>query len=310
MRDWSDVKFFLATAQGGSALAAGRELGVNATTVARRIAALERTLSIRLFDRDNDGYRISESGKAILIQAERVATEMETLERLAAQRRRDLSGVIRVTTVESFANAILTPLLSEFIERYPDIKVEVITSDQRLDLARGEADIAIRACQMPTESGITVRKLADDPWALYCSRAYAAKRGVPKSVEDLDRHVVVGGEGVLAKLDPFKWLAKAAPRATVRSVCNTVANTIVAIRAGHGVGPLPYRAKKFDGSDLVECFQMPSFGFGFYLLTRSDVTDLPRVKAFGRFMVPALKHVLEERPREQRARARGTQKNR
>jgi DNA-binding transcriptional LysR family regulator len=310
MHDWGDLKFFLATARSGSTLAAGRELGVNATTVARRIAALERALSIRLFDRNNDGYRLSEAGNAILIQAERAAAEMETLERMAAQRSRNLSGVIRVTTVESLANSVLTPLLSEFFELYPDIKVEVITAERLLDLARGEADIAIRACQMPAEPGITVRKLADEPWALYCSRAYAAKRGVPKSGDDLNQHAVVGGEGVLAKLDPFKWLAKVAPRATVRSVCSTVANTIVAIKAGHGVGPLPCGVKRFGGSDLVECFPMPSFGLGWYFLTRSDMRDLPRVKAFSRFMAPALKRVLEGRASKGRQRAKAMQKGR
>jgi DNA-binding transcriptional LysR family regulator len=303
MYEWSDVKFFLATARSGSTLAAARVLGVNQTTVARRIAALEEALSVGLFERRQDGYRLTEVGASIHTQAELVAAEAEALERLIAQGRRDLSGVIRVTTVENLANTILTPLLSEFIELYPDIKVEVITAERRLDLMRGEADIAIRACHMPTERGITVRKLADDPWALFCCRAYASKRGIPKSADALDKHIVIAAEGPLAKLDPFLWLTKAAPSAKVRSVCNTVANAAAAIRAGHGVGPLPCSARGFDVPDLVECFALPPFKIGYYLLTRTDMKDLPRVKAFTRFIVSralTLKRVLEGRPQAQR----------
>jgi DNA-binding transcriptional LysR family regulator len=106
-------------------------------------------------------------------------------------------------TLESIANQILTPLLSEFIEHYPDIKVELIATNKRLDLVRGDADIAIRACRPPTQSGIVVRKLADDPWKLYCSPGYAERRGVPGCASDLDRHVLIGADGEFAKLDPF-----------------------------------------------------------------------------------------------------------
>src|SRR5262245_43211600 len=116
MYDWGDLKFFLTTARTGTALAAAQELGVNPTTVARRIAALETALSLRLFDRNRDGYRLSESGVALLGEARRIAAAAEYFEGLAAQRSRQLSGVIRMTMPESLANFIVTPLLAEFME--------------------------------------------------------------------------------------------------------------------------------------------------------------------------------------------------
>jgi DNA-binding transcriptional LysR family regulator len=295
MQEWTDLKFFLVTTRTGSTLAAARELGVNQTTVARRIDALETALSVRLFHRNRDGYRLSEEGAAILTQAERVATEIETLERLAAQRNRHVSNVIRVTTVEDVANVILTPWLSEFIDLHPGIKVEMIATETRLDLARGEADIAIRASPRLTESGVIVRKLADGRWTLYCSRSYAAKYGVPNCVEDLDRHLIIGAEGTAAKVDPSNWLAKVAPRATVRSVCSTVPNTLVAIRAGHGIGALP-TPMGIGHPDLIECFNIPGFDFGYYLVTPESLKNVACVKAFTAFIVaraPALKRALE-----------------
>lgn len=296
MYDWSDLKFFLATARAGSTLAAARQLGVNQTTVARRISALEGALSVRLFDRHRQGYRISKAGAAILEHAERLANEAETLERLCAQRSRDLTGVVRVATTESIANTVLTPLLTEFMELHPHINIEVIAGTRRVDLSRGEADIAIRAGPMPTEAGITVRKLADDRWSVFCSRAYAAKYRAPESADDLNQHVIIGSQGFLTKLAPFRWLSDTAPSARVRMAGNTIANALAAIRAGQGVGPLPCAVKLFEGADLIECFALPPFELGYYLLARTDIRDLPHMKAFLQFIVchaPALKRVLE-----------------
>jgi DNA-binding transcriptional LysR family regulator len=298
MYDWGDLRFFLAAARAGSTLGAARELRVNQTTVARRIAALEEALGARLFDRHQDGYRLSEAGAAILAQAEHVAVEAETLERLVAQRSRQLSGVIRVTTVESVANMMLTPWLTEFMDLYPDIRVEVIVTDLRLDLPRGEADIAIRAGYMPKGSGIVVRKLADAPWALYCSKAYAEKRGLPTCADMLNDHFAIGSDGALAKLEPYVWLVETAPRATIRNVCNSLANVVSAIKAGHGVGPLPCPMGDFD-PELLRCFALPRFQYGYYLVTQEGMKDLPRIKAFNEFIVAratALRHVLEGRP--------------
>jgi DNA-binding transcriptional LysR family regulator len=298
MYDWSDVKFFLAVARGGSTLAAARVLRVNQTTVVRRIEALEAALKTQLFVRNQDGYRLSEAGVELLAQAERVAAEAEALERLAAQRSRSLSGVIRVTTIENLASLILTPMLAEFMELHPDVKVEVICADHRLDLARGDAEIAIRAGNLPNEPGIVVRRLADDPWSVYCSPTYAVKHGVPKCGEDVNDHWMIGTEGHIGKLTPFIWLAKAAPRAKVRSVCNGIVNTVAAIKAGYGVGPLPKIAVFGAETELVECFAVPEFDSGFYLATRADMKEVPRIKAFGEFLVARMagaKPILEGR---------------
>jgi DNA-binding transcriptional LysR family regulator len=285
MYDWGDLRFFLATARKGSTLAAARDLGVNQTTIARRIAALEAALSVRLFDRHREGYRLSEAGAAIFTQAERIAVEAETFERLVAQRKRDLSGVIRVTTPEEFAEVVLTPWLAEFIDLYPDIKIEVIATERRLDLARGEADIAIRATKQPREPGSVVRKLADAPWAIYCSRRYAAKHGAPACADGLNDHLLIGVDGKLTTVDAFVWLAKVAPRAKIRSVCNTISNMLVAVKTGHGAGALP-RDIGIAQSELIECFPLPEIThYGWYLIVPEALKDVPRIKAFNQFIV-------------------------
>jgi DNA-binding transcriptional LysR family regulator len=290
MYDWNDIRVFLAAARARSMLGAAGELSINQSTVNRRITALETALGIRLFDRTRDGCSLNEAGKSLLSQAQRIAAEAETFERLVAQRKRNHSGVIRVTTLDTYANLFLTPLLSEFMELFPDLRVELIATYQPLNLARGEADIALRACPMPTQTGVVVRKLADDPWNLYCSRRYSERRGAPRRAGDLNKHVLIGAEGALAKLAPFDWLAKAAPEATARSVCSNLPNVLAAIKAGHGIGPLPNSIG--IPPDLVKCFPMPDFKFGIYLMTRETLKDVPRVKALNKFII-AHAHVLK-----------------
>jgi DNA-binding transcriptional LysR family regulator len=298
MFDWGDLKFFLATVKGGSTLAAARQLGVNQTTVARRLAALEEALSVRLFDRKQDGYRLTETGSAILAQAERVAGEAETLERLVAQRRRHLSGTIRVTTPELIANLMLTPWLSEFMELYPDIRVDILATDERLELGRGQADVALRVGNMPAEAGLVVRKLADAPWAIYCGKTYAEKHGSPSSVGELRAHVIIGAEGLLMKAGPYIWLGDVTRGARVRSVCSTIANVLSAVKAGQGVAALPCSVAHPE-TDLVSCFELPQFQYAYYLATLESLRDVPRIRAFLDFLVAragTLKHVMEGRP--------------
>ena len=193
--------------------------------------------------------------------------------------------MIRVTTPAEFAEVVLTPWLAEFIDLYPDIKVEVIAAERRLDLFRGEADIAIRATKQPREPGIVVRRLADSRWGVYCSDRYAAKHGTPACADDLNDHLLIGADGVLTTLDMFVWLAKVAPRAKIRSVCNTISNMLVAVKTGHGVGALP-REIALAQSELIECFPLGEIGrYGWYLIVQEALKDVPRVKAFNQFIV-------------------------
>jgi len=100
-------------------------------------------------------------------------------------------------------------------------------------------------------------------------------------------------DGQLSTHDPLIWLSKAAPRATIRTVCSTISNTLVAIRTGHGVGALPSVIGSVQ-KDFIKCFPMPDFNYGWYLITREALRDVPRVKALNRFIVAhasTLKHL-------------------
>ncbi|WP_119419051.1 LysR family transcriptional regulator [Desertibaculum subflavum] len=283
MFEWGDCRIFLTVARSGSTLAAARSLGVNQTTVARRMAALEAATGLRLFDRRQDGYRLSEDGAALMAAAEKMEQAALGLEQAVGQQRRHLGGVVRVTTTETLANDILTPWIAEFMELYPQIRVETIATERRLDLAAGEADIAIRSQKKPDDSGVVYRRLAPGAWAVYCSPAYAARRGVPRSVEELAGHSVIGVDGPLGKLDPFQWMTAVTPPDSFRTKCVSVVNMVAAIKASLGVGPLPCMQSSSEA--LVECFRMPDFGYSFYLVTNAALKNTPRIRAFNDFII-------------------------
>jgi len=300
MFDWGDLKYFLMTARAGSTLRAAQKLGVSQTTVARRIDSLEKALALRLFDRNRDGYRLSEAGSTILALAEGVQDDAEKLEREAAAYSRQFAGVVRVASVVHIADEILTPLVAEFMERYPDIRIELIGKDYDLDLVRPEIAITVYSAGDVFEPQTILRKLAEGSWAAYCSRSYAEKHGKPAGADGLEGHFIVGAEWPLMRIAAVAWFAEAARPHAVRTTSSTLSNTVAAIRSGHGIGVLPLaRAVRYP--DLVPCFEIPDSSYGIYFLIRESVRDVPRVKAFTEFVLaraPEIKAILEKAPAE------------
>jgi DNA-binding transcriptional LysR family regulator len=175
--DWEDVKHFLEVADAGSTLAASRRLGVSQTTAARRVAGLERSIGVRLFDRGPAGYALTPDGVALHQRAREAAEAMEGFAEHASSLARTNGGVVRVTVVETLAVTILAPVFRDLAIAHPQISIDLDTSSEPRDLATGAADIAIRSSANPLGAGLVGRRIRDDPWSLYCSRGYAEAHG-------------------------------------------------------------------------------------------------------------------------------------
>jgi DNA-binding transcriptional LysR family regulator len=293
--DWNDLRHFLAVARTGSTLAAARMLGVNQTTAARRVAALEQALGMKLFDRKRTGCALTEAGHELLAAAERVEVEANALAAAAGAMGRRVSGVIRVTTNEGLANVVMAPAISAFRRLHPKVRVDLMVDERRLDLGRGAADVALRTGPRPTESGLVGRRLIPIGWAAYCSRDYAERQGCPESVESLGRHALIGAEGPIAALPGWTWLQGAAPEAEVAARSSSVTNLISAVKAGLGVTVLPCFLADTEPS-LVRCLgPIEGVRSELWLLTREDLRDVPRIRAFLDFLaayVAGMRHLL------------------
>lgn len=287
MYDWNDLRVLLAVGREGSTLAASKVLKINQTTVARRLEALETDLGLKLFERGQSGSRLTEAGADLFGEAEKVERAAQALESRAAAHQRGLAGTIRVTAAESVANLALIPALSEFRRLYPEVTIELAMTDVALSLENGEADVALRAGAALTDSDLIARKLSEFVFAIYCSKSYAEANGVPRRPEDLKRHVLIGPDGeLMARTPGMAWMFEQAPNAEVRVRANTVNSMMAAVKAGLGVSPLPAVMADLD-PELLRCMTPdPRPVASLWILTRPDLKDVPRIRAFVDFVTP------------------------
>ncbi len=295
MFDWDDLKVFLAVARHGSTLAAGRALGINQSTVQRRLSSLEDQIKQRLVERLPSGYRLTKLGAAILPAAKSVATAAEAFATELEELARDHVGIIRLTCPEPIAFRLnQSGLLDRFHAAYPDLKVEFVLSDSYIDLAKGDADVALRSGD--TDAGVLVgRKIADSLWAVYASRQYVDRHGAPASIAELARHPLIGFEESMSKHRISVWLKEVAPDAVYAAHNTSVLGLIYAAKAGVGVAPLPVALGDKE-PDLVQVLgPVPALTRPWRLLAHPDQRRTHRVSAFFDFIVKetaALKPVL------------------
>jgi DNA-binding transcriptional LysR family regulator len=286
--EWSDVRYFLAAARDGSALAASKKLKVSQTTVVRRLAALEEALGVTLFERRQAGYRLTDDGARLLAKAEAIEAAAAAFGDGAAAASRELSGTVLFTTNELAATDIVPKMLRAFREAYPDSRVELVVSEAALDLGAGEADVALRAGPRPETAGLYSRKIIDDPWALCCSRDYAEQHGRPETLEALARHVILGLSGHSFGERGREWVLAAVPDARIEHT-TSIPVVVAQVRAGLGVGPVPMHIYSLD-PDLVCCLPFPeAWTPGIWLVTHERVRQVPRVRAFIEFAASYLR---------------------
>jgi DNA-binding transcriptional LysR family regulator len=284
MFDWNDLRFLLAVAREGSTLAAARRLGVNQSTVQRRLAELEARLGERLVERLAAGYRLTDLGQAVLVRAEAVEAAAEEFAKAVRDQGRGARGVIRLTCPEPIAFRLTkSGILDRFQVANPGLTVEFVLSDSYVDLTKGEADVALRSGD--TDDAVLVgRKIADSLWAVYASRAYVDRHGAPASEAEMVCHPLIGFEEAMAKHRAVIWLNAVAPGATYAARSTSVLGLISAAKAGVGLAALPMSLGDAE-PDLVRVFgPVDALTRDWRILTHPDQRHTSRIDAFFRFI--------------------------
>ncbi|MEQ8309065.1 MAG: LysR family transcriptional regulator [Sphingopyxis sp.] len=293
MYDWNDLKAFLAVAESGSTLAAAQAMRVSQTTVARRIAALEAATGVTLFERRQAGYALTPVGEAMLASAMAVRDAADRFGEAAGARSRDAGGTVSVTVMEIIAVTILPPILRDLRAEHPGIHIQLDTADEPRDLAAGAADIAIRSSKQPSGAGLVGRRIADNPWTVYCSRDYADRNGVPHNREQLAAHPFIGGGGGV--WEPYRaWLRQYGLEEAVVMQYDTATGLLSGVRAGMGLSVLPaYIADREP--DLIRCLPPKSDDTtGLWLLTHERLRHVPRVRLVLDFLARELTRLARE----------------
>jgi len=293
MLDWNDLRYFLAVARNGSTLAAGRALRVSQTTVARRIAALEEAIGFPVFEKRQSGYALTPAGQELLQRAQQVETTANAFAEAAAAQSREVKGTVKITTEEVYSITILAPLLRELHEHYPEILIDLDASQQVRDLGAGEADISLRSTKGADQpAGLVGRQLCIDDWALYCSRDYAARHGVPRTLAELKQHAFIGGGGGNLWIHYQSWLQALGLESNVAMHHATSGGLLSGVRSGFGIAVLPCIIADAD-TELVRCVPpRGDHGRILWLFTHERCRHTPRVRAVIDFLYERLsRHV-------------------
>jgi DNA-binding transcriptional LysR family regulator len=276
IRSWDDVRFFLALHRAGSLSAAAGPLEVTQPTCGRRLAALEASLGVRLFDRTPEGLRITAEGATLLDAATMMEQSARELALRATVKDRDLAGVVRIGTNDLFACSFLVGALPQVRAKYPGIRVELVLSSAEADLLGREVDIAIRfrpESSRPTPDVLVARKLGDEPFLLYGTDTYLRRCGAPSDPNDLAEHEVVVYAGRHPASD---WCASAFRGSTVVLSASSMQVAGAAIAAGLGLGVLPSRAARLFPL-LRPLSPVVARGTG-WLVVHPDLRRVPRIR--------------------------------
>ena len=238
MLDWNDFRIFLAIARAGTLSAAARQLGLDQSTLSRRLVALEATAGSRLFERTQHGYALSAAGEAVRENAEEIELQAIAAERRLAGHDARPEGHVRLAASDGFASWFVIPQLARFAQLFPGISVGLTTGNRAVSLARREADLALRLSK-PSEPNLVARRLGTAAWALYGEVGYLERHGLPRLQRQLSGHDVVGFDQELATTVGARFLARHGARARVVLTTNSLVTQAAAVASGLGLSPLP-----------------------------------------------------------------------
>jgi DNA-binding transcriptional LysR family regulator len=285
---WDDLQIFLAAARGGTLAAAATSLGVNASTVHRRLLKLEGQLATRLFDRSPRGYALTPPGEDLLEQVLQIEEVVHAASRQVSGRDQRLSGSVVVATLDDLVVTILAPLFRRFRAQHPEVTIEVALGSDHADLARRQADVAIRIGDRPREEGIVPRRVCAVRLAVYGSRAYLRARGTPRRHDQLAGHDIVRGDASVGKLPMELWLDRHAGATSVAYRSRSMLARVVAVREGIGIGLLPCFMADVERTLVRLGPPIPEIAPGLWLLVHADLRRNARVRAFVDFAHAAL----------------------
>jgi DNA-binding transcriptional LysR family regulator len=288
--DWDKLKVFHAAAEAGSFTHAGEQLGLSQSAVSRQVSALEQELSVSLFHRHARGLILTEQGELLYRTAHDVFMKLEAARAKLTDSKERPNGELKVSTSPGIGLHWLTPRLGEFIDLYPDIHITLITSDEELDLAMREADVAIRLRQ-PTQPDLIQRKLFSVRFHAYASPEYLKRFGTPKTLDDLDKHrvLLLGGTVVPNYFENRRWLMEVArngkgPRVPILTI-NNILGVQRACQRGIGIALLPDYLVEENGG-LVQLFgESDTVSLDAYFAYPEELKSVARVQVFRDFLV-------------------------
>lgn len=281
--NWDDFRFVLAIARGGTVSAAAQQLGVDHTTVIRRVDRIEQQLSAKLFDRRKTGYLLTEPGHHVVRGAEEIESTIVANQETIGGSKAHLTGTVRIGAPDGFGSYFLASRLTTLADRYPDLDLQLVATARLFSLSKREADIAI-TLSMPKEGRIIGRKLLDYSLGLYATPGYLAAFPAIKSREDLAEHRFVGYIEELLFTPELDYLPQVSPKISPKFRSANLIAQFNATLAGFGIAVLPhFMAAGHPGLQPILRDEV-SISRSFWLLMHADSKDLARIRAVADYI--------------------------
>ncbi|KXV03696.1 hypothetical protein CR51_16460 [Caballeronia megalochromosomata] len=282
-------RFFVAAAEAGSLSGAAERLAVSEPTVGRKITELEGLLGCSLFLRSTRGLVLTQAGRHICDRASVIETSIVELHRLASGASGIGTGVVRLSTSEGIGQYWICGLLPGFLEANPGARVELIISNQSIDLGKSEADVALRLGS-PGPDSLYATRVASVGFGLYASKEYVRVHGLPGNDRDLAQHRFLGMSGKLARFEPSVWLNDFAPHACMAISSDSLGFSYLAAENGLGIALLAC----IVGNSSANLVRIPCTTktpvLPLWLVTHEGTRKLPGVKALAQYIRTRAQH--------------------
>jgi DNA-binding transcriptional LysR family regulator len=281
--DWDDLKVFLHAARGGSLGSAAKRLRVDQSTVSRRIARLESTLGIALFERLPSGLKVTEAGDRLLCHAERIESAFIAMREDVQGGDSQMAGRVRLATMEGIASLYLAERFARLHQMHPNLTVELLTSPQTVSVNRREADLFLSFFR-PSGQGMVSERIGCFQLGLYGSQSYLDRNGIPANASDLGRHSFITYIDDLIQLESVRWLDDIIKNPTVGFHSNSMIAQMNAAAGGLGLVLLPSFAVS-TRPDLVPVLrEKMSTTRELWINVHSDLRFVPRIRAVSNFL--------------------------
>ena len=279
--DWNDYQTFLAIAHQGQIGRAARYMGVDATTIGRRLRRLEARLGQTLFEQTREGQILTEAGEALFAHVEAMSIAAGHIA-VPARSREGPAGTLRISVSEGFGTWFLASRLQEFSARYPNVTVDLVASSNYLNLSRREADVAVFLSR-PQAGPLVATKLAPYKLGLYAGRSYLARFATPRSVTELSTHHLVGYIPDLLTAPELRYAEEIHPECRVALRSTSINAQFAMLASGGGIGILPCFIGD-SSSKLRRVLSEVELTRSLWLVTHKDTQQLARVTAFGSWL--------------------------
>jgi DNA-binding transcriptional LysR family regulator len=280
MYNWDDLRIFLSVARHKSLQGAGDQLGLDATTVGRRVARLEQALNCSLLARGRSAQFLTANGKKLFEAASRVEMATEDVQTAVGDAG---SSVVRISTAEGFGTAIIAPAVPQLLAKQPKLQLEIVAMPGFLSPAMREVDIAITLGR-PQDARLAIEKLTDYTLGLYASAAYLETQGTPASVDDVRRHPLIGYIDDLLYANELRYLDDLLPGMRLAASSSSIRAQEEMIASRAGVGILPCFMGEAQ-TELVRILPKKIALTGtFWLSARRDLLQTARVRQVRRWI--------------------------